>query len=447
MARPRYVPPNEWRRVQGERSSMGPAAPDPEGIHAGIHSPGGSRLQNPRALQSWLRNMGYNLAVDGVIGPLTRSALNAHQHGIPGRKWTSHNAPIDDPNRHNSQNNRNNQRQVGGEQTSGVTQGKLPPVHHSRGGIALDGGSAGKGSFGIDPDTYVAALMKQEYGPILGDLMRQEIKARTIGSNREAELKDMYAHLAGDYGKDAAANAASRKAEIAQIAGLAPGLQSGIAMDSSVAQDLGARGSIAADTARLMDMSASSTDAQLTNSARLGGIFSVDQAHRDTQSNVQDILDKRQSTLAERGAKSITTRQDLMKWITETSMAAQGLGLDTAKAQDSFLNSAVGRENTAANTNYLNARANAAGKPKPGTHFPKKFINMSPAQRLQVGDSVLGGLKDETNPQDVVRKINAGLKQLGFHPYKNENWGRFAANLYQRYTGQKADPRWWGLGR
>lgn len=426
-----------------------------------IHSPKGpsSFRHRPRALQQWLRSMHYNVAVDGVIGDITRSAVDAWRHGIPGRKWTEHSATIDDPNRHNTPNNKSGHRQVYNEPLAhdAHRSGMLPPVRHQHGGTAMPRGSAGGMFPGIDPDMYTKALMDQEYGPILSELMREEKRTRAIGGNREAELKDMYAKLAGDYGTAATADAASRQKTIADIAGIAGGLQGGIAMDSEVAGDVAATGDIAADTARLIDMSESGYERDSANAARLGGLFATGQAHRDTKDAVDEILGKRRDVLAERGAKSVATKTELLKWMTETGLAAKGLGLDEAKFGLDVLNS--NRQNRLTNAQI---RASEAGitndtvraqaalinaqRQKGSGNYPRNFQRLNPAQRSKIGEAIIGSITGGEDQLATVRKINSAMRSFGYKPGKDRAAGRFAWNLYQNVTGKRGDPSWWGLG-
>lgn len=424
----------------GWNSYHGPAAQNPANVTSDANRGGPAPAREPttKQIQDHLRSLGYKLASDNQMGPITRSAMAAVKNHIPAKVWNLH---ITHPT------NANNQRQQSNEPAGPAR--TVPAIRSGKTGAEVLGSASHGGTMfpGIDPNMYTKALMDAEYGPVLAELMRQERVTRSSGDNRVAEIQDMYGaqqNRMQGYEKD---NQAARDVAIQRIGGLAGGLGAGIAMDPNVQGDVNARGNIAESTARLLDMTDRNTGTASIRNMGLGGIFAANQAREDTRTKLGDIFTKRSAAIAERGAKAVTTKQDMLKWMTETGMAAQKLGLDTQSTMASLASAAAGIRNKDASTNYFNKRAANVGKAKAGSTFPKLFKNMSAPQKKQVGDAVRNAVGDPTgkNTEQIVRMINSTLRSYGYKPKMNRNWGNFAKNLYESITSQKADPGWWGL--
>lgn len=436
-----------WRQSYYGRKHGSPSYPrTPE-----PRPPSRTQPTNVKGMQKFLRKRGYNLAVDGVMGPMTRNAASAFRHGIKANAWNSKYAQMDDAQRHNTPANENNQR-VGGTQRAGANrQGKAMRVDSGKsGGVKMPEGSAGGALFpGLDPDVYARSVVDAEFGPQLSELSREEGRTRTAGQNRIHEMADMYNALGSRADTYAAEDNAARQRAIEQISGLASGLGKGIALDPLVSADMAGHGDIASDTARLIDMSERGYSSGSRMALQKGGLFEGRQARDTLDASLEEIYGKRRDLLAQRGAKRTATQADLMKWATETDMARQSLGLESLKTFEGIRSSREGSK-----IDRLNAQANLTRAGKTNKAFPSKFKNLSPAQRRQVGDAVLNTVGDivdaQGNPRSqdsIVRMINSSLRSYGYKPRGNKNVGLFALDLYRRITGKAGDSRWWGLGK
>jgi hypothetical protein len=413
-------------------------------------------------VQAYLRKLGYNIAVDGDMGPITRSAMAAHAHKIGAHAWNMRNAHIDDANQHNTPVNKNNQRDVATRPNRHMDrQPNVRPVNVRSGktGHTVMKGGAGK-SEGMSATRYVDAMMDAQYGPILAELQRQETSQTNIGNNKMAEERDMYNNWSTDLAARAATGATDRAKNIQAIE--APNFAVG--MDPAVAAELAARSDISADTARTLSAGDAAFDQRMIEAAKAGGVFAASQANQDMQSKVKDIQAQRTDVLGQRGAARNVALQDKMQSdreyglkLQEMIAGMQGMGLDTAKAElqleamrSGLVNDVLGRQKAMADIKYRNKQTRLLGTNKgKGTQaFPRKFDKLRPDDRQKLSDIVLGHLNGvpNANTQTIVRIINNSLRSYGYKPRGNRTVGEFAASLYGAYTGRNPNRKWWGLG-
>ena len=108
--------PNAGANVQADSASdQGPSP---------AHNPNIRHLSVTQ-MQKELRKAGYNLAVDGVSGPMTKSAWAAFHHGLGAKRWNARYAQVEDAHSTNTQANANNQRIGKGVQPRQSRPGRL----------------------------------------------------------------------------------------------------------------------------------------------------------------------------------------------------------------------------------------------------------------------------------------------------------------------------------
>ena len=141
---------------------------------------GGTRTV--RQTQSYLRHLGYNIAVDGIMGPQTRAALAAHRRGIgPG----AHNA---------GSGGRSGSAGSGGGGRSGAGGGGGGGARGGGGGGgSRRGGKGGGGGFNvINPNKYAKATTNLQYNGLINELQSQRDQLTAQNAQDLADLHSWY---------------------------------------------------------------------------------------------------------------------------------------------------------------------------------------------------------------------------------------------------------------
>lgn len=310
-------------------------------------------------MQQFLKNRGYNLLVDGKIGPRTKSAMADWHKGVGQRNpqaWSQGVAPVDEV--RPGVKTRNNQppatrtppKQVPkGTPKLGVDYGKnsfyqpvvgtQKPVLTGKGrpnlpGVAVSNAPGGQESF--DVDVLANAQMEAKYGPVLAEYLRQEKNIRNMADNRVAEIGDMYGTYVGDIKNRNIEAANLRGTMAAATAGLTPAIAQGIALDPAAAAELANRGDIESDYAAQMNQSAGDFDRRLAGAAQAGGVFAAGQERAEAAGKIGELGAERKDTLAQRGADLVATRQALEEWQADQYFKRQELDLNRQSTQASI---------------------------------------------------------------------------------------------------------------
>lgn len=348
----RYTPPPNPKihpktqaRIDAARAPI-----DPRGDRPGDFVRPLDQRKETAKLQTFLKNRGYNLKIDGVLGPRTQSAMEDWHRGVGKRNpqaWSGKLAPVDPV--HTAPTNRNNQPVVTRTNPkTGRTQTQKPegpqpkagtqkPVQTGKGrpnapaaplsNIGLDNDPSSL----FDVDVLANAQMEAKYGPVLAEYLRQERNLKTMADNRVAEIGDMY----GQYTKDITTRnqeaAALRGTMAAATEGLAPAIAQGIALDPAAAAELAARGDIESDYAGQMTTSAGDFDRRMASAAQMGGVFAQGQARNEANAGIAELGAERADAVAQRGADLVATRQQLQEWVVDQQMKRQEFALQKAQ--------------------------------------------------------------------------------------------------------------------
>ena len=156
--------------------------------------------------QKWLRKLGYNIAVDGVLGPQTKAATKAFLNGtkarffnkkIGGASGASHPADL----------NPGSAPVGGGGGGGGGGRGR------GRVRVGGGGGRVGQGDVKsdlfdlINPRAYARGSVEAEYGPLLGQIGRDITQGRAQGRQNQADIASWFQQLEGTRAAGAQANA------------------------------------------------------------------------------------------------------------------------------------------------------------------------------------------------------------------------------------------------
>ncbi len=297
--------------IQGRGSwrSRQKPSPDITDAHdrAGPKPVGRGTPQPPstRAMQQFLRHQGYNIAVDGILGPQTKAAAANWRGARSPKQWNATNIRIDDPNRTNKPTSPNNHR----NQPADSHKNALRPqdAGNSKGiqGTAKTAG-IGRGLLSnntINPEVYARAVIDSKYGPILGELMRAEREAKESGASHLSQVGNWYDTLQGNIAQRGAESADEGARSLAMQQSVAPGLLGARGLDANSAASgaIASTADIGADFQSSINASQSNFSRDLASVAGLQKIDAQRGVQASTANTLQDIQGQRQDVLAAKG--------------------------------------------------------------------------------------------------------------------------------------------------
>lgn len=409
-------------------------------------------------LQTFLKNRGYNLKIDGVIGPRTKSAM-ADWHKGEGKRngpaWSGRVAPVDHV--HTAPTNANNQTPVtrnGRTQTPKDTQpkaGTQTRVTTSRGRAEVPATSLSNTGLTDDPsslfdvDVLANAQMEAKYGPVLAEYLRQEKNLKTMGDNRVAEIEDMYGTFTKDITTRNQEAAALRGSMAAATEGLAPAIAGGIALEPAVAAELAARGDIESDYAAQMNQSAGDFDRRMVSTAQAGGVFAQGQARGETAAGLEKLGAERGDTVAQRGADLVATRQALQEWVVDQQMKRDQFALQEhqtlAGIQDAKTKNAIALAELEAANAMLPLEAQ-----KTKAELQKLYADIR-STNAETWATLNPTLADPPDPQEITDKRQERKNKVLNNMYaqtRHED-GRWRVNMTQTWARAKAAMRSQGV--
>lgn len=259
-----------------------------------------------KARQKWLRGQGYNVAVDGKLGPQTKAATNAWRNKVGAKMF--------------------NKRQGGatGASNPADLSGTTAPVGGGGGGGG-GGGRRNRGGGGgssqeqtfdlINPGKYARGSVESEFGPLLGEMQRDISLQRRQGGQNLADLQSWFQQLEGTRAQGAQANTAAQQQAEGEFN------QANLGITNALGGAANTGGAQAAGYA----------------SAALAGLTGVGQAQGNFDRNMQSILASQgiDARRTEQGRQSqimqdlLGKRQDLFK--------AKGSALAKALAEAQIL--------------------------------------------------------------------------------------------------------------
>ena len=429
----------------------------------GPHPVGTGTPQKPsvRAMQQFLRAHGYNISVDGVLGPQTKAAAANWRGARNPRAWNAGNVRVDDPNRTNSPTSHNNQRNQPGQspnnnikpQDAGHTkgiQGSIKTVGVGRGLLSNNA---------IDPNVYARAMVDSKYGPILGELARQEAEARTAGESHLAQAGGWYDALTGNI----AARGAETNAEMARvqntIGSVAPGIMSalGLGADSAAAPDIAAEGSMQADYQRSIGASQSAFSRDLASVADLQRVSALQGIQGDTSNTLREIQGQRSDAIAARGNEYTGAAQDARVLaqqmqgdqlknrlaLFQAQLAAQTAPLEYQGAVAKLQSQLLGNQGQALQNTYLAKRTAAlknANKNLTGWQDPKLDRDALLSNALSTIKTQSGTWRLPMNP--AWARVQGYVKSRGLDPNsaRGREWMRAFATIAGIRLGPKGNP-------
>jgi hypothetical protein len=288
------------------------------------------------ALQKQLNSKGYNVGVDGILGPQTKSAWANMRSAAPHPAlWNQHSLyspKVLDTHHTNTVRTDNNQPAIGsGVPKDAVTkraaQVKAASPTGLRGTEALGTANstpdweqsilntliANLHNPQIDPATYANAAADAQYGPIIAGLQQQENDATAQGKTNLAQLAAEYAHLSGTLSSNTAADAAAGSQALASIGSMPAGLANALGLGDATtgaAAGVAGLGSILAASQGMLNQSQGNYDRASMASAEQGGINALSSQRADTANQIKDLVQQISAQKAARGAFQVKTLSD-----------------------------------------------------------------------------------------------------------------------------------------
>jgi hypothetical protein len=288
------------------------------------------------ALQKQLNSKGYNVGVDGILGPQTKSAWANMRSAAPHPAlWNQHSLyspKVLDTHHTNTVRTDNNQPAIGsGVPKDAVTkraaQVKAASPTGLRGTEALGTANstpdweqsilntliANLHNPQIDPATYANAAADAQYGPIIAGLQQQENDATAQGKTNLAQLAAEYAHLSGTLSSNTAADAAAGSQALASIGSMPAGLANALGLGDATtgaAAGVAGLGSILAASQGMLNQSQGNYDRASMASAEQGGINALASQRADTANQIKDLVQQISAQKAARGAFQVKTLSD-----------------------------------------------------------------------------------------------------------------------------------------
>jgi type I site-specific restriction endonuclease len=419
-----------------------------------------------KATQTFLKNQGYAIPVDGKMGPLTKSALADWHKGKGSRnpdRWTSKLLGVRDTQHDNHGVTTNNQRNQPARSPSNNLKAQNQRVNQRPAGRNISTSNDGLLSNESDPDVFASSLVEAEYGPILAELQREEQRIRQSGPARLGEIDRIYSDLSNRISERTASNRGVNERLQASTTGAAASLASALglgAADPSVLATLGAstgierdflRDTAAADERFGADLGVAAEAEEAAQKSMVGtdieeALSSISSTRREAQGSRAADLIKYKMDYEQMQAqnKSQALKDKLAMFSAE--MAASMAPLERQKMLQDLLRGNADIAYTQAQT----AAAGRSNRPKPPTPAEparRNFQQLAPDERLMLQDSILNrvaGVKGGVNKK--VALINSMLRGAGYNPISNRYAKQFAFDT-AKAAGIKASKKWWGGGR
>lgn len=437
-------------------------------VPASLAKPNGAGGQDVLKLQQFLRAQGYNLTLDGVIGPLTKSAILDWHSGVGRRNpqaWSRKNVKIDDTHRSNSGASANNQINQPADSPdtpyrkddSQTAKGKRTTTNVNKLGGGLLSNNA------INPRVLAQSMVDAKYGPILGELMRSEKSVRTQGSVNLTDIENWYGTLDENIEDRNAASSARDAANLAAMEGIAPSVATAFGLEpgSEAATTIAVQGDIGVDTARMINESSSDFANNLRSIAGIAGGNALNNERARQRQTLAEIAGQRRDLLAAKGsdfqgaymdaigAQSSLESEALKNQLAvfNAQMAMKMAPIQVQKAMADLQGSILGNQYTTTRINHI---LNPKPKPKAGTS--RNFVDLGNEARYQLAGDITEGAQGlrqtldptKNNSKALVQFINNRLRMAGYKPGANRQVGQFAFDI-ARSLGIQASPKWWGL--
>jgi hypothetical protein len=377
--------------------------------------------QHVLAMQKFLRSKGYNIQVDGKMGPQTKAAMNAWTVGGPkdpritAAQWNMH--------------------QRGEGSLAGRKQGSLggstPSVqplgggHHGHGHSGSGSGLGGIGG-GADlqniPTSYADSAANMQYGPQIADMLQQIKDAKGQGAQNIHDIGNWYGMVQTALKQARGEAAQSGQQAVNSDTALMKGLMASMGNDNAAAE-IGAQGA----RATAMQQGANNNEQQYT--ADMAPIYQAMQAgaaSRQLALNHQNESGLASKLNALYGAQGAAKQAELEKIMEYNNQLAQQRFGNTLSAEQTAAAAAM----TGAQIKGLNAATSKTAKggfipwAKLNANDQTKLIDMAMANVADPGHG--GALYPNMDMEHAWKAVRTYLVGKGYSNAKYTGSGQYA---------------------
>jgi hypothetical protein len=397
--------------------------------------------------------MGYNVAVDGILGPQTKGATKAFLTKVPATRWNRGSAPK------TGGSNPNRFRGPGG---GGVDHSK-----HDHGGgktelpklPGLSGPGIDEGL--IDPASYAKSLVAMEYDPLIGSMTRDIRGQRAQGQQNLADITSWFNQLEGTRAQGAAANQATGAASIADLQRMQAGMQNALGGDANIAGSEGAAyAGINLAGVQGLNQSQGNFDRNLQTILGMQSNDARTSQMRGQESAMQEMLAKRSDLFKSKGSAYSKALQDAIQLRTQQrgqniqqASAQQALQMAREMAPYELQNTKLGLDIKQQQLNQQGAGFKQNQRESALDYQIKKaqyedfianlgdegkvgFGDLNSKDRLGLSESIRSMATGSPGNVAAMRTINAALMQAGFNT-KNPNVRAFANSILVSLPGYR----------
>lgn len=428
-----YRPPNQGVSIAPPRVAN-EVAP---GLAAQAKAKGPSAKQ----LQSMLRSRGYNLKVDGVWGPISRSAYKAFKAGVGARRWNgNHPGSIAAAGRGS-----------GGAGGSGGGSGGGTGGSGGGGGGRGRGGRGGGGMRGAgiqipNAKAYAKSEIAAQYNPILNELRYQRDQQQSQGAQDLADIKSYYGQLANTLSQVQSAGDAFQQAALQQSQADQQGILRSIGGGANPAA--GAVGSFADLMHGALQGTLAAQQNYMTNQQALaaqGQAQALTNQQRITQQAVQGINQQINSELGSRSSDYLKALADAQQQRLQDMAALQNMQIAAGQFGLSMKQGAA----QLANQNLQNKALKQQLSGKAGN-----FKSLTAADRSKLVEQVNTVMYDPhtgeaaMSPMQAWVKAANTLRALGFdvqaspraRNWLSQSWMNYVTDYNQSHPNKQYKP-------
>lgn len=368
--------------------------------------------------QKVLHDSGFNVTLDGLNGPQTSTAWQAHMRGISANAWNeawtrNHHtlppvagAPHDTPpNGHP------------------VIPPVVPPSHAPPRRPASAAAPPGAGSDLVDPQAYAHGAANEQYDPQIAELARQMADANRQQGATQGSLKDWYSKLVGDANAQADANQGDAKAILGDHDTAASGIINALGGSSSAAAaDAGAQAGIGRTALEGLGLSNSALSRNLGTAYAGEGVTALGDQDRSYRADLKDALAKKSDLIGAKGAAYVqalqTARSERTAQIknqTDTAAVAKLSGVQLASAKQGLSDQKLNHQIN----NWRFQQGIKAANDGGGAGSVPEFTKQNPGQLNQLQTNLLNGTLGKhgnfnQDPSEVFQKMSSTLANLSY---------------------------------
>ena len=372
-------------------------------------------------LQRKLVRHGYRLKVDGVMGPITRSARAALKTGLSAKTW--------------------NHRMYGTGDRASSGSGGGGGNHPGRsggggGGGRHGGGGGGKAPSGPSAKSQARAMTQEQFGQTIAQLLREQDRAKAEKAQNIADIADWFNQVGDQAAQGADANRAAEAAASHDFAAQAGDLAH--LFGGSANPDLGGAGGMAALFSGLLGANAQAQEHFDNNLGGLIDLQATDQRIREQRAQdarMNDLADQLVSARLQKGYAYTDNLAKVRAELMNQALASQEFGLKVASQQETSRHNRAMERTSWARLNKDLATAASSMDPNAKIFTDPQKVDQLRAALLSPGHIVgnRGGMLQ--NPGRTYNRLGDELRARNLDP-SNKAVAAWRNELFRQMLNQ-----------